>query len=114
MADKSPDTAPELRELYGAFETNNMSPLWTQVGDLLPFVPAPKAQAHVWRWSVLHDLAERAGSLVPVGRGGERRAIALSNPGLPGTPFITSTLWCAIQWLGAHDTAPEHRHSQNA
>ena len=30
-------------------------------------------------------LAERAGELVPVGRGGERRAIALANPGLPGT-----------------------------
>ena len=39
----------------------------------------------LWRWSTLLPLAERAGELVPVGRGGERRAIALANPGLPGT-----------------------------
>ena len=56
----------------------------------------------------------RSGELVAVGRGGERRAIALANPGLPGTAYATPTLWAAIQYLGRHETAPEHRHSQNA
>ncbi|TCO54366.1 hypothetical protein EV192_109347 [Actinocrispum wychmicini] len=42
---------------------------------------------------------ERAGGLVPVGRGGERRAIALANPGLGGAPYATPTLWAAIQYL---------------
>ena len=50
----------------------------------------------------------------PVGRGGERRAIALANPGLGGAPYVTPTLWAAIQYLGPRETAPEHRHSQNA
>jgi gentisate 1,2-dioxygenase len=59
-------------------------------------------------------LAERAGVLVPVGRGGERRAIALANPGLGGRPFATTTLWAAIQYLGAGEVAPAHRHSQGA
>ena len=68
----------------------------------------------MWRWNDLYPLAARAGDLVPVGRGGERRAIALANPGLAGTPYATPTLWAAIQYLGAHETAPEHRHSQNA
>ena len=77
-------------------------------------VPTPKAVPHVWRWSDLYPLAARAGDLVPVGRGGERRAIALANPGLAGTPYATPTLWAAIQYLGARETAPEHRHSQNA
>jgi gentisate 1,2-dioxygenase len=63
---------------------------------------------------VLYDIAQRSGDLVPVGRGGERRAIGLANPGLPGTAYATPTLWCAIQYLGGHETAPEHRHSQNA
>jgi gentisate 1,2-dioxygenase len=40
--------------------------------------------------------------------------VGLSNPGLPGTAHATPTLWCAIQYLGGHETAPEHRHSQNA
>jgi len=59
-------------------------------------------------------LAKRSGDLVPVGRGGERRAIGLGNPGLDGRPYISPTLWCAIQYLGPRETAPEHRHAQNA
>ncbi|MBF8186286.1 cupin domain-containing protein [Nonomuraea sp. K274] len=108
------DTEEALKQLYADFEANDLTPLWTQLGDLMPLVPAPSAKAHVWRWATLHKLAERAGDLVPVGRGGERRAIALVNPGLPGTAYISPTLWCAIQYLGPQETAPEHRHSQNA
>ena len=108
------DTAAKLQALYDDFESNNMSPLWTQLDDLMPLTPTSRAIPFVWRWKVLYDIARRAGDLVPVGRGGERRAIALVNPGLPGTPFASPTLWCAIQWLGGHETAPEHRHAQNA
>jgi len=104
----------ELQELYEGFAANDMTPLWTQLDDLMPMTPSPAAVPHVWRWRTLLKLAQRAGDLVPVGRGGERRAIALVNPGLPGTAYTTPTLWCAIQYLGGHETAPEHRHSQNA
>lgn len=114
MTSTSEEVSPELQTLYDDFAANDMSPLWTQLSDLMPFAPESKAVPHVWRWKVLYDIAQRAGDLVPVGRGGERRAIALVNPGLPGTPFVSPTLWCAIQWLGGHETAPEHRHSQNA
>ncbi|MGO4691511.1 cupin domain-containing protein [Glaciibacter sp. 2TAF33] len=107
-------TQLELDRLYAGFEAENLAPLWTQLGDLMPMVPAPKAVPHVWRWKTLYDLARRSGDLVPVGRGGERRAIGLANPGLGGAAYATSTLWCAIQYLGGHETAPEHRHSQNA
>jgi len=46
--------------------------------------------------------------------GGERRAIALANPGLTGTPYATPTLWAAIQYLGPREEAPAHRHTQTA
>ena len=49
-----------------------------------------------------------------MGRGGERRAISLGNPGLPGDPYTTPTLWAAIQYLAPRESAPEHRHSQSA
>ncbi len=65
-------------------------------------------------WSTLLPLAEQSGELVPVGRGGERRAIALANPGLPGTAYATPTLWAAIQYLGPREEAPSHRHTQTA
>ncbi|HET6241001.1 MAG TPA: cupin domain-containing protein, partial [Arthrobacter sp.] len=113
-ADPTPEETVRLEQLYKDFESENLIPLWTQIADLMPMVPSPKAVPHVWRWNDLYPLAARAGDLVPVGRGGERRAIALANPGLGGTPYATPTLWAAIQYLGAHETAPEHRHSQNA
>lgn len=111
--DGTADT-PELQELYDDFDREDLAPLWTQRDDLMPFTPAPVARPHIWRWAKLYDLARRSGELVPVGRGGERRAIGLRNPGLPGTAYATPTLWAAIQYLGGYETAPEHRHSQNA
>ncbi|MDW8341038.1 MAG: cupin domain-containing protein [Geminicoccaceae bacterium] len=104
----------ELQRLYADFASEHLVPLWTQLDELMPASPAPAARPWVWRWSRLLPLAERAGALVPVGRGGERRAIALANPGLGGRPYATPTLWAAIQYLGPNETAPEHRHSQNA
>lgn len=109
-----PPDSDELRALYQGFDEEHLIPLWTQIDDLMPMSPRPKAVPHVWRWSNLYPLARRSGDLVPVGRGGERRAIGLANPGLGGRPYISPTLWCAIQYLGPHETAPEHRHSQNA
>lgn len=108
------ETSPELEEMYAGFAAAHLNPLWTQLGDLMPEVPSPRAVPHVWRWSVLHPLAARSAELVPVGRGGERRAIGLANPGLGGAAYATPTMWAAIQWLGPKETAPEHRHSQNA
>ena len=108
------EATPELEKLYADFSEHHLSPLWRQISDVMSFQPKPAAVSHVWRWRELLPLAERAGELVPVGRGGERRAIALANPGLRGLPYATSTLWAAIQYLGPKETAPEHRHSQNA
>ena len=103
-----------LDRLYADFAAADMTPLWTQRDDLMPMTPQPKAVPAVWRWSTLYPLAERSGQLVPVGRGGERRAIALANPGIPGQPYTTATLWTAIQYLGPRETAPAHRHMQTA
>lgn len=109
-----PEDSEELRALYKGFEQQQILPLWTQRADLMPPSPQPSAVAHLWKWSELLPLAQRAGELVPVGRGGERRALGLANPGLDGNAFIAPTLWAAIQYLGPRETAPEHRHAQNA
>ncbi|PZS03121.1 MAG: cupin [Pseudonocardiales bacterium] len=108
------DEVAGLKELYRDFAAADLMPLWTQRDDLMPVAPRPTAVPAVWRWSQLYPLAQRAGELVPVGRGGERRAIALANPGIPGRPYTTATLWAAIQYLGPHEVAPSHRHTQTA
>lgn len=109
-----PDVTPALEELYRGFEQELLVPLWTEIGDLMPAHPRSRAVPHVWRWERLRELAAQAGDLVPVGRGGERRAIALANPSLGGRPFATPTLWAAIQYLMPGEDAPEHRHTQHA
>lgn len=108
------EEAEALERLYSDFSAADMMPLWTQTAGLMPTSPQPDARPALWRWSTLYALAARAGELVPVGRGGERRAIALANPGLKGHPFATPTLWAAIQYLGPREEAPAHRHAQSA
>jgi len=107
-------TQRERDELYADLAAANLAPLWTQRDDLMPMAPQSDAVPMLWRWSALYPLAARSGELVPVGRGGERRAIALANPGLPGTPYATPTLWAAIQYLGPREMAPSHHHTQTA
>ena len=117
VAEDSPDQptpTAELQELYRAFEKELLVPLWTEIGDLMPLHPQSKASPYIWRWDNLLPLAEKAGRIVPVGRGGERRAIALANPSLGGRPFVSPTLWAAIQYLMPGEDAPEHRHTQHA
>ncbi|MFE3171612.1 cupin domain-containing protein [Amycolatopsis sp. NPDC059090] len=113
-APDQPAVTPALRNLYRGFERELLVPLWTEIGDLMPARPRSRAVPHRWQWENLLRLAEQAGEIVPVGRGGERRAIALANPGLGGRPFATPTLWAAIQYLMPGEDAPEHRHTQNA
>lgn len=109
-----PEPSPELEALYRGFEHELLVPLWTEIGDLMPLHPKSKAAPHLWRWERLKALAAQAGRIVPVGRGGERRAIALANPSLGGKPYATPTLWAAIQYLMPGEDAPEHRHTQHA
>jgi gentisate 1,2-dioxygenase len=111
---EQPAATAELDEMYRSFARQQLVPLWTEIGDLMPAHPRSAAAAHLWRWTDLLPMAELAGALVPVGRGGERRAIALANPGLGGKPFATPTLWAAIQYLNPGEDAPVHRHTQNA
>ena len=109
-----PTPSPALAELYRGFEQEMLVPLWYEIGDLMPPTPRSKAAPWLWRWSELLPLAQQAGDIVPVGRGGERRAMALANPTLGGRPYVSPTLWCAIQYLGPGEEAPYHRHTQNA
>ncbi|QXJ23438.1 cupin domain-containing protein [Actinomadura graeca] len=109
-----PPLTAELHRLYDGMERGLLVPLWTEIGDLMPVSPVSAARPHRWSWTALMAMARQAGRLVPVGRGGERRALALANPGLGGRPFATPTLWAAVQYLNAGEHAPVHRHTQNA
>ncbi|MER7002781.1 cupin domain-containing protein [Dactylosporangium sp. NPDC000555] len=110
----APETVERLGELYSDLDRLDLQPLWTQNKQLLSRVPRPKAVPWMWRRVDMIPLAARCAELITISRGGDRRVLALANPGLDGRPFITSTLWAAIQYLGAHESAPAHRHSPGA
>jgi len=115
MATTSRDTIEVgYDEFCGALAAKDLQPLWSQAANLLPKEPIPATLPWLWRWSSLLPLAVRAGELITIDRGGERRVLALANPGLKGLPFTSSTLWGAIQYLGPHETAPAHRHTPSA
>src|SRR5258708_34610647 len=95
-APDQPDVTPALEKLYRGLEQALLVPLWTEIGDLMPIQPRSAAVPHRWRWDRLRALAAQAGELVPVGRGGERRAIPPAHPPPGGPPFATPTLWAAI------------------
>jgi gentisate 1,2-dioxygenase len=102
----------KLDDLYGDLATADLQPLWLLQG-LLPVVP-DGLSPHLWRWKELRELASRAGDLVTIERGGDRRVLSLAHPDLGGLPFATHTLWGAVQFLGPHERAPAHRHSPAA
>ena len=104
----------EINALYQAMGEQNLIPLWTLEADVMPWTPKPQAIPWLWKWANLYEIAERSGSLIPVERGGDRRAIALANPGLGGVPFATPTIWTAVQWLNGREVAPAHRHTAQA
>ncbi len=115
MAVRSDDTVEVgYDEFCGALAAKDLQPLWTQASKLMPEEPIPATLPWLWKWRTVLPLAERAGQLIDITRGGDRRVLAFANPGLHGLPYTSSTLWGAFQYLGPHETAPAHRHSPAA
>lgn len=107
-------TQAQVDELRRDMERGHLIPLWELEAEIMGLTPLPRTKSWIWKWDDLYRIAERAGALVPVERGGDRRAIALANPGQGGLPYATSTLWAAVQWLNGHEVAPAHRHTSQA
>jgi gentisate 1,2-dioxygenase len=70
----------EISQLYEDIQACSLIPLWRIEEATLSPHPKPTTLAWLWKWADLYDVAERAGRLVPVERGGDRRVIALKPP----------------------------------
>ena len=108
-----------LDDFYAELHRHHLEALWRINTKIMPFEPKPRAKAWLWRYEDLSRLAEVAGKLVPIDRGGDRRVLAAINPGLvaaygDSVYGATATLWGAVQFLGPHESAPGHRHSPSA
>ncbi len=114
MASKPASSADTLQQFYSDIDRQHLVPLWNITSDLLSPEPKPRVLPHLWRWTDLAPLAQQAGELVPIERGGERRVLGLINPGLRGKYAATHTLWAGVQILFPGERAPAHRHSPAA
>lgn len=108
------DIEQEVRRFLDDLTAAHLQPLWTQAEKLMPATPRPATLPWLWRWETLLRLAQQAGELITIKRGGDRRVLSLSNPGLKGLPFASPTLWGAVQYLNAGESAPAHRHTPSA
>ena len=88
----------------------DMKPLWERVMRL---APGTAARAAIWRWQDTRPLLMRACELITA-KQAERRVLMLENPMLPGTTFITPTLYAGLQAILPGENAPTHRHTPNA
>src|ERR1041385_7821585 len=104
----------ELETFYADVAALDLQPLWTQTRNLMPDQPRSAAKPWLWKWQAVRSLCERSGKLVPIERGGERRKLSLSNPGLGGLPFASPPQRGALQYLGPRQPAPARRHSPGA
>lgn len=114
MSKEAQASEKDLKEFYQEADERHLIPLWKVTAKLLPAEPQTRVKAHLWRWSDLQRLAYRAGDLVPIERGGERRVLGLVNPGLGGKLAATHTLWAAVQIVKPGEIAPCHRHTAAA
>src|SRR5947208_14527884 len=96
-------------EFCGALAARDLKPLWKIAKQLMPEVPLRTTQAWLWKRDDVLPLSKRAGELITLERGGDRRVLALASPGLRGLPFTTTTRCGALPYLAPHESAPAHR-----
>ena len=110
---QKPETTEALKEFYGRLAARNVSPLWEILGDVLTSSPATACVPAIWRFDELRPLLMEAGKLITTEEA-ERRVLLLQNPGLNGQPWITTSLYAALQLVQPGEIAPSHRHTASA
>ncbi len=106
-------TAPletDLTRLSRDIQKLNARPLWERTQRMGPGSPAVPT---IWRYKDMRPQLLRAIDLISA-KQAERRVFMLENPGLPGTGYITSSLYCGLQVIKPGEIAAAHRHSPNA
>ena len=111
ITEPTADTA-ELAAFHADLERESLDGLWrihAQARD-----SRTRVQAHVWRWATLYRQLQRAGELLTLERGADRRVLLLVNPGLPEVRAATHTFAANVQMIQPGEIAPTHRHTPTA
>jgi gentisate 1,2-dioxygenase len=100
-------------------EQQNLGPLWSSIHQLNTIEPKPKPIPYLWKRELIEKNLKIAEKLLEVGKGADRRALFLINPGMKdlkpvGWGGATQTLYAAIQAVKPGEVAPAHRHTTTA
>jgi gentisate 1,2-dioxygenase len=109
----APSETPERRAFYDRIDKDNMTPLWSVLGDLVTPEPKSGCQAAGWKFDMVRAAMMEAGSLITA-KEAERRVLIFENPGLRGQSKISTSLYAGVQLVLPGEVAPAHRHTQSA
>lgn len=101
---------PELASFSQDIRKENINPLWERTVSQKPGSPC---LAKIWHWSDLEPRLLEAAKLIGT-KDAERRVLMLENPVLPGSSFVTQTLFTGLQIILPGEVAAAHRHTPNA
>ncbi|MGE4338320.1 MAG: cupin domain-containing protein [Pigmentiphaga sp.] len=101
------------QDLIAALERIHVQPLWDRFKSLMTHEPKAPDDPFIWPWASLQPMVDRALAEVSM-TDAERRVLLLANPAFGGKVKTTTNLNAALQILGPHEQAPEHRHRLSA
>jgi gentisate 1,2-dioxygenase len=104
------EAATKLADYSRTIAAFNAKPLWERTTRMAPGTAAVPA---IWRYRDMRPQLLRAAELIST-KEAERRVLMLENPGLPGTGYITSSLYSGMQIILPGEVAGAHRHASNA
>lgn len=89
----------------------SVTPLWERPESAMR--PGTDCVPYHWRYTELRPKLLQSAQLISKERA-ERRVLVLENPKLPGTTFITNTLYAGLQIILPGEIAASHRHTPSA
>ncbi len=113
MAEPVTAQEAERHAFYDRISTQNLTPLWLSLANLVTPEPISPCQPASWRFSDIRAAMMEAGGLISA-KEAERRVLVLENPGLRGQSKITTDLYAGVQMVLPGEIAPAHRHTQSA
>ena len=103
----------ERDAFYDKISQDNLSALWTVLGDLVTPEPRSACRPFLWKFGAIKTFMLEAGGLITA-KEAERRVLVLENPGFRGQSKITTSLYAGVQLVLPGEVAPAHRHTQSA
>ena len=86
---------------------------WSLRSEIELGEPRSAAVPYLWKWKDAVPLLLESADVVTIEEA-ERRALLFANPGLGGKPWMTSTLYGALQFIRPGESAACHRHTPSA